>query len=168
MVRARNDPAQYDDLVGEWWRQRGAFAMLHWLAAARAELVPSAVRPGAVLVDLACGAGLLAPHLDGKGYRHVGVDLTASALTQAAERGVTPVRGDVLRAPLAHTCADVVIAGEILEHVADLRGAVGEACRLLRPDGLLVLDTFAATALARFVAVTVAERLPRGTSLTAG
>lgn len=136
--------------------------MLHWLAAARGALVPPAERPGAVLVDLGCGAGLLAPYLAGKGYRHVGVDLTASALAQAAEHGVTPVRGDVLHAPLGDGCADVVTAGEILEHVVDLRVAVGEACRLLRRGGLLVLDTLAATALARVVAVTVAERLPGG------
>ncbi|WP_298178778.1 class I SAM-dependent methyltransferase [Saccharomonospora sp.] len=136
--------------------------MLHWLAAARADLVPPASRPGAVLVDLGCGAGLLGPHLSGKGYRHIGVDLTESALAQAAEHGVTAVRGDVSHVPLADGCADVVSAGEILEHVADFRAAVGEACRLLRPGGLLVIDTLAATAVGRFLAVTVAERLPGG------
>ena len=40
---------------------------------------------GAVLVDFGCGAGLLAPHVTG--YRHIGIDLTASALAQAAEHG---------------------------------------------------------------------------------
>jgi 2-polyprenyl-6-hydroxyphenyl methylase/3-demethylubiquinone-9 3-methyltransferase len=156
----RNDPAQYDDLADQWWRPRGQFAMLHWLAAARAELVPPATRPGALLVDLGCGAGLLAPHLAGKGYRHVGVDLTASALAQAAAHGVTAVRGDVCRAPLADGCADVVCAGEILEHVPDLPAAVAEAGRLLRPGGLLVLDTLADTAPARLIAVTIGERIP--------
>lgn len=160
--RARNELGQYDDLADQWWRPRGAFAMLHWLAAARAALVPPAGRDGAVLVDLGCGAGLLAPHLVGKGYHHVGVDLTASALAQAAEHGVMVVRADVTATPLPDECADVVTAGEILEHVSDLRAAVAEACRLLRPGGLLVIDTLAATALCRFVAVTVAERLPGG------
>jgi len=159
--RPRNDPGQYDDLAGEWWNERGPFAMLHWLAAARAALVPPAAREDAVLVDLGCGAGLLAPHLAGKGYRHVGVDLTVSALRQAAAHGVVPLRADVAAVPLRDACADVVAAGEILEHVPDLRGAVAEACRLLRPGGLLVIDTIADTALARFVAVTLAERVPR-------
>lgn len=159
---ARNDPRQYDDLAGQWWEPRGGFAMLHWLAVARAALVPPADRPGAVLVDLGCGGGLLAPHVADKGYLHVGVDLTASALRQARDHGVTAVRGDVTRVPLADGCADVVAAGEILEHVTDLPAAVGEACRLLRPGGLLVIDTIAATALARVVAVTLAERLPGG------
>jgi 2-polyprenyl-6-hydroxyphenyl methylase / 3-demethylubiquinone-9 3-methyltransferase len=160
--RARNDPRQYDDLAAQWWAPDGSFAMLQWIAAARAALVPPATRADAVLVDLGCGAGLMAPHLQGKGYRHVGVDLTASALAQAALHGVTALRGDVAAVPLTDGCADVVAAGEILEHVPDLATAVGEACRLLRPGGLLVIDTLAATPLARLVAVTLAERLPGG------
>ncbi len=156
----RNDLAQYDALAGEWWRRDGAFAMLHWLAAARARLIPPATRPEAVLVDLGCGAGLLAPHLAGKGYRHIGVDLVESALEQAGTHGALPVRGDVTALPLGDCCADVVSAGELLEHVVDLRGAVAEACRVLRPGGTLVLDTLNATRAARLLAVTVAERVP--------
>jgi len=136
--------------------------MLHWLAAARGALVPAAEREGAVLVDLGCGAGLLAPHVAGKGYRHVGVDLTVSALRSAAAHGVTAVRGDAAAVPLADGCADVVVAGEILEHVPDLPAAARAACRLLRPGGLLVIDTIAATRLARLLAITVAERVPGG------
>ncbi len=160
--RPRNDRRQYDDLAEQWWEPTGGFAMLHWLAVARAALVPPADRAGAVLVDLGCGAGLLGPHIEGKGYVHVGVDLTASALHQARAHGVTVVHGDVTAVPLADGCADVVAAGEILEHVTDLRAAVAQACRLLRPGGLLVIDTIAATALARVVTVTLAERMPGG------
>ncbi|MFD6949611.1 bifunctional 3-demethylubiquinone 3-O-methyltransferase/2-octaprenyl-6-hydroxy phenol methylase [Nocardiopsis sp. TSRI0078] len=156
----RNDPELYEILADQWWQPRGAFAMLHWLAAARGALVPPAPRPGAVLVDLGCGAGLLAPHLVGKGYRHIGVDRSPSALRQACEHGVQGVLGDVLATPLSDGCADVVAAGEILEHVTDLPRAVAEACRLLRPGGLLVLDTLAATVLCRWVAIGIAERVP--------
>ena len=153
----RNDLAQYDALATEWWRPDGAFTLLHGLAAARARLVPPAPRRDAVLVDLGCGAGLLAPHI--RGYRHLGVDLVRSALDQAAEHGVSPVRADVTRLPLASGCADVVCAGEIFEHVTDLPAAVAEACRLLRPGGVLLVDTINATALSRFLAVTLAERI---------
>ncbi|HEX2143449.1 MAG TPA: methyltransferase domain-containing protein [Glycomyces sp.] len=135
--------------------------MLHWLAAARAELIPAATRADAALVDLGCGAGLLAPYLEGKGYTHIGVDRSAEALRQAAAHGVHAVRGEVTAVPLADSCADVVVAGEILEHVPDLPGAIAEACRLLRPGGLLVIDTLAATALCRWLAIDVAERIPR-------
>lgn len=162
LARPRNDVRQYDDLAGEWWRPGGAFAMLHWLAKARAALIPPARRDGAVLVDVGCGAGLLAPHVAGRGYRHVGVDLATSALTQAAAHGVEVVRGDAAGLPLADGCADVVSAGELLEHVPDLPAAVREACRVLRPGGMLVADTLNATGTARLVAVTVGERIPGG------
>jgi 2-polyprenyl-6-hydroxyphenyl methylase / 3-demethylubiquinone-9 3-methyltransferase len=158
-TRLRNDVRQYDDLAGQWWRPGGQFAMLHWLAKARAALIPPPSRPGAVLVDLGCGGGLLAPHVPG--YRHIGVDLVGSALDLAAAHGVTPVRADLARLPLADACADVVCAGEVLEHVRDLSTVVAEACRVLRPGGTLVLDTLADTALSKFVAVTVAERVPK-------
>ncbi len=156
-TRSRNDLGQYDDLANEWWRPDGAFAMLHWIAEARARLIPPADRAGAVLVELGCGAGVMAPHVAGKGYLHIGVDLTTSALRQAAAHGVTTVRADAARVPLADACADVVTAGELLEHVAEPRVVLAEACRLVRPGGMLVIDTINATALARLIAVRIAE-----------
>lgn len=162
----RGDLALYDDYVDQWWEPRGPFVMLHWLAAARGRLVPPAARSDAVLVDLGCGAGLLAPHLAGKGYRHIGVDRSLPSLRLAAEHGVEAVLGDVLAVPMEDGSADVVVAGEILEHVPDLPGAVAEACRLLRPGGALVIDTLADTVLCRLIAIGLAERVlrlaPRG------
>ncbi len=160
LARPRNDPGQYDDLAAEWWRPGGVFAMLHWIAEARARLIPPASADAAVLVDIGCGAGLLAPHLAGKGYRHIGVDVTRSALVQAAAHGVRSIQADAGRLPLPDAIADVVSAGEILEHVPDRTRVVAEACRVLKPGGVLVLDTLNATAISTFVAVTVGERVP--------
>jgi 2-polyprenyl-6-hydroxyphenyl methylase/3-demethylubiquinone-9 3-methyltransferase len=158
----RNDPAQYDVLADQWWEGAGGFAALHWLAASRAEHIPPASGPGSVLVDLACGGGLMAPHVARLGYRHVGVDLGVPGLELAREHGVLPVRGSVLAVPLADGCADVVVAGEILEHVEDDVAVLAEAARLLRPGGTLVVDAIAATRLADLVAVRILERVPGG------
>jgi 2-polyprenyl-6-hydroxyphenyl methylase / 3-demethylubiquinone-9 3-methyltransferase len=161
--RPRNDPAQYEDLADQWWEPRGVFAMLHWLATARAALVPPASRPGAVLLDVGCGGGLLAPRLNGSGYTHVGIDLSPSAVGIARAHGLRHViRGDAQALPVADETADVVAAGEILEHVGDLPAVVAECCRVLRPGGTLLLDTLANTWLARVLAISVAERVPGG------
>lgn len=161
-VRARNDPLQYDDLAAIWWQPRGRFAMLAWISAARARHVPAAVRPESLLIDVACGGGLLAPHIAGLGHRHVGLDLSPTAVGVARDHGVTAVRGDAQRLPLASAVADVVVAGEVLEHVHDPDAVIAEACRVLRPGGTLVLDTIAATWWGRFSSVTVGERMPAG------
>ena len=159
-VRPRNDPAQYDDLAEEWWRPDGAFAALHWLAEVRAQGIPAANGGRPLLVDLGCGGGLLAPHVHG--YRHVGVDLSQKALTAARAHGIVPLRADATRVPLADGCADVVVAGELLEHVTDLEGAVAEIARVLRPAGVVVIDTINATWWSRFSLVTIGERMPGG------
>ncbi|MCW2678557.1 MAG: Methyltransferase type 11 [Modestobacter sp.] len=156
MPLVRNDPAQYDELAGSWWEPTGGFAMLHWLAASRAEHVPPAPRPDAVLVDLACGGGLMAPHVQRLGYRHVGVDIGVAGLRTAREPGVSAVRGSVLEVPLADGCADVVVCGEVLEHVEDDVAVLAECARLLVPGGVLVIDAIADSRLAGPVAVGIA------------
>ena len=158
---ALNDPAQYDQLADQWWEASGGFAALHWLAASRAEHIPPAAA-GEVLVDLACGGGLMAPHAARLGYRHVGVDVGEVGLRVARAHGVRPVVGSVLAVPLADGCADVVVAGEILEHVEDDVAVLAECARLLRPGGTLVVDALAATRIGRLLMVTIAERLPGG------
>lgn len=161
-VRAHNAVAQYDDLRDEWWKPRGAFAMLHWIAAARAALVPRATRPGSLLVDIGCGAGVLAPHVAHLGHRHMGVDVVAGSAGLARGRGITAVVADARALPLADASADVVVAGEVLEHVPDLDRVVAEATRILRPGGTLVIDTIASTWWGRFTSITVGERMPAG------
>jgi 2-polyprenyl-6-hydroxyphenyl methylase/3-demethylubiquinone-9 3-methyltransferase len=162
MTVRRNDPAQYDGLADQWWRPDGGFAMLHWFAASRADHIPEAPQGGGVLVDLACGGGLMAPHAARLGYRHVGIDLGRPGLALGRAHGMLPVQGSVLAVPLADGCADVVVAGEILEHVDDDVAVLAECARLLRPGGRLVIDAIAATRLARVIAVTIAERIPGG------
>lgn len=158
---ARNDVRQYDDLADQWWEPSGAFAALQWIASSRGELIPPAPPGGGLLLDVACGGGLLAPVVP-DGYRHVGIDLVTSALVQAAERGVDVLTADATALPFADGTFDVVVAGEILEHLDDLDTAVAELCRVVRPGGWIVIDTIADTRWAGFALVTVAERLPGG------
>ena len=168
-VRARNHPDQYDDLTDEWWLPFGKFAALHWLARSRARLIPAPPYPGAVLLDVACGGGLLAPYLSGPdrfdelaGWKHVGVDLSQLSLRQARAHGVTPVRADALRLPFADASLQCVVAGEVLEHLPDLEAACAELARVLAPGGTLVIDTLNDTRFCRIFLVRIAERLPGG------
>ncbi|MBT0767967.1 methyltransferase domain-containing protein [Kineosporia sp. J2-2] len=163
-TRARNDPAQYDDLTGEWWLPHGRFAALHWLARARAELIPRPPAPGAPLLDIACGAGLLQPYLTGRlaGWAHTGVDLSLLSLRQARVHGVRVLAADAARLPFADASFGCVVAGEVLEHLPDLPAAVAEICRVLKPGGTLVVDTLNDTRFCRVALVRIAEHLPGG------
>lgn len=156
-----NDLTQYDSLADQWWDPRGPFAALSWIAGKRGERIPPASRPGATLVDVACGGGLLHPHIAGKGYRHIGVDQSARSLEIARQHGVDEtIQTDVTTLPFEDSTVDVVVAGQCLEHLNMPYAVVAECCRILRPGGLLLLDTIANTLMARIMIVTLTENLP--------
>ena len=160
-IRRTSYITDYEAFTGQWWDPHGPLAPLSWMARSRAELIPSALRPGAVLLDVACGGGLLNPQVCDKGYRHVGVDLAAGALREASAHGLDAVLlGDIGRLPIADETVDVVAAGHCLEHVPDPARVIRECCRVLRPGGIFVADTIADTFVAKLIAITICERLP--------
>jgi methionine biosynthesis protein MetW len=94
--------------------------------------------PGRRVLDLGCRDGALAAsYLDGNDV--VGVDIDREALAHAAHVGLRTEWAD-LDEPLAFSDAsfDVVVAGEVLEHIRSPRRLLDEAWRVLRPGGTLV------------------------------
>ncbi len=99
-----------------------------------ADLPPSRV------LDLGCSAGLLAQQIRSAGHTVVGVD--AIELPGVRERTDEFYLAD-LEQPLAAEVGedfDVVIAGDILEHLAKPVDALREMRRVLRPGGELILS----------------------------
>jgi SAM-dependent methyltransferase len=95
--------------------------------------------PGRRVLDLGCRTGALASYY-ATGNELVGVDVDHEALARASERlGIDTVWADVEEGlPFDDAGFDVVVAGELLEHLADPRAAVLHVRRVLRPGGLFV------------------------------
>jgi SAM-dependent methyltransferase len=94
--------------------------------------------PGRRVLDVGCRAGALTrSYLDGNTV--VGLDVDREALEEAAELGIETVWADAQqRLPFQDETFDVVVAGEVLEHLADPRAFIEEAFRVLRPGGTFV------------------------------
>lgn len=102
---------------------------------------------GQAVVDLGSGTGSLARGFAARGCRVVAVDISAPLLDEAqrlaGDQGV-PLEVRVARAEdtgLPAGAADVVTAGQCW-HWFDRPAATREACRLLRPDGAVVIAHF--------------------------
>ena len=94
--------------------------------------------PGRRVLDLGCRYGALTrAYLVGNEV--VGVDVDREALAEAAKLGIETRWADV-EDPLEFPDAsfDVVVAGELLEHLRDPAVVVAESRRVLRPGGSLV------------------------------
>ena len=116
---------------GGWYRRRA--------------LLRAGLRPGAKLLDVAVGTGLVAREavrITGRPADIVGLDLSEGMLARVRQAVPIPLiqaRAEAL--PLSDASFDFVTMGYALRHVADLAGTFAEFRRVLRPGGrLLVLE----------------------------
>jgi GT2 family glycosyltransferase/tetratricopeptide (TPR) repeat protein/2-polyprenyl-3-methyl-5-hydroxy-6-metoxy-1,4-benzoquinol methylase len=101
------------------------------------EIVPRAAKR---VLDVGCGAGVFGEVLKKRqGCEVVGVEIDARAAAEARGRLDHVVEGDVEGANLeALGSFDVVVCGDILEHLREPGELLGRLRRLLAVDGLLV------------------------------
>jgi 2-polyprenyl-3-methyl-5-hydroxy-6-metoxy-1,4-benzoquinol methylase len=117
--------------VPERYAPRRAFLLAHASAGER-------------VLDLGCGDGAFAADLLAAGCVVTMADVAEEALRRArlrapgAEAILVPEGGAL---PFAEDAFDVVWAGEVLEHVADLVGLLAEVRRVLRWGGRLLVTT---------------------------
>ncbi|MEY4850449.1 MAG: hypothetical protein RLZZ331_1453 [Pseudomonadota bacterium] len=100
---------------------------------------------GKRVLDLACGTGYGTAIVGAQGAQVTGADISATAIRLARKRhgsdNVTFVIADCFDLPFAAGSFDVVVANEMIEHVADHDALISEARRVLVPRGLLLVST---------------------------
>ncbi|MEK7687165.1 MAG: bifunctional 2-polyprenyl-6-hydroxyphenol methylase/3-demethylubiquinol 3-O-methyltransferase UbiG [Pseudomonadota bacterium] len=183
------DPAEierFSRIADEWWDPTGKFAPLHRLGPVRIgyvrdraaahwgrEALSGQPLQGLSVLDIGCGGGLLSEPMARLGATITGIDAgarnVAVAALHAEKQGLAiDYRQDTAEA-LAESAArfDIVLALEIVEHVADVDLFLASISRLVKPGGLLFLSTLNRTAKAWALAIAGAEYvlgwLPRGT-----
>jgi cyclopropane fatty-acyl-phospholipid synthase-like methyltransferase len=105
---------------------------------ARTMWVYDNVRAGATVLDLGCGAGMLAL-LKRKGVTLVGVDVSAECAKAARRNGYDATTAALLtKLPFPDDSFDYVVSLDVLGHVAfeEKDAVLAESKRVLRPDGV--------------------------------
>ena len=100
---------------------------------------------GRRIVDLGCGVGYGSQILAGKAARVYALDFAPDAVAQGRAAfnaaNIRWIAGDAERMPLADDSVDLVVAFEVIEHLADWRAMLAESRRVLHADGQLVVST---------------------------
>ncbi len=106
--------------------------VLRGMAAVIEPLAQRITKPGAVALDFGCGTKPYEPVFTAHGAHYIGADFDPKA--------DVVISADGHLAAAAHS-ADLVLSFQVLEHVRSLDTYLGEARRVLRDDGLMLLST---------------------------
>lgn len=166
---------KFAELAHRWWDPQSEFKPLHDINPLRVDYIRERVRlPGARLVDVGCGGGLLSEAMAREGAVVTGIDLGEKALGVAKlhklESGVEvdyrlqSAEGLAAEAPDSF---DVVTCLEMLEHVPDPAQTVAACAAMAKPGGDLFFSTLNRNPKSYLLAVIGAEyilrMLPKGT-----
>ncbi|MFN4264056.1 MAG: bifunctional 2-polyprenyl-6-hydroxyphenol methylase/3-demethylubiquinol 3-O-methyltransferase UbiG, partial [Thioalkalivibrionaceae bacterium] len=164
---------KFDDAAAQWWDPSGPLRTLHDINPLRVDWIDEqAAVTGKRVLDVGCGAGILAEALAIRGADVTGIDaghrLIDIARAHADEQGL---RIDY-RVTTAEALADDVARGrcerfevvtcmEMLEHVPDPASVIAALAQLVAPGGTVLLSTISRTPKAFVHAIIAAEYILR-------
>lgn len=162
---------------GRWWDENGPFAPLHRLNPVRMKFIRDSVTAhyaretatlsplkGLKILDIGCGGGLVSEALARMGATVTGIDADKVAIKAARDHakaaGLTidylVESTDTLKGQY-----DVVLALEIVEHVASVDKFVDEVVGLCKPGGLVIFSTLNRTPKSFALGIVAAEYILR-------
>jgi 2-polyprenyl-6-hydroxyphenyl methylase/3-demethylubiquinone-9 3-methyltransferase len=173
-------------IAAEWWDANGKMRMLHRLNPVRLAFIKRVAcrqfgreekrldaLSGLRFLDIGCGGGILCEPLTRLGAAVVGADPSAANIEAAKMHAAGSGLPIDYRATTAEALAaggerfDVVLAMEVVEHVADLTVFVAACAEMVEAEGLMIVATINRTLKSFALAIIGAEYvlgwLPRGT-----
>ena len=172
--------ARFSKISSTWWDENGPFKPLHHMNPTRLEYVTQQIAQcyfqntdishnfqGLSVVDIGCGGGLMAEPLTRLGTQVTGIDGSEKTIDVATSHAKLMGLGIDYRCTTAEVLAatgaqyDIVLALEIVEHVADVPGFIKTCQNLAKPGGLVIFSTLNRTAKSYAIAILGAEYIMR-------
>jgi 2-polyprenyl-6-hydroxyphenyl methylase/3-demethylubiquinone-9 3-methyltransferase len=182
-ARTTVDPeevARFAGFANEWWSRSGKMRALHKFNPVRLAFIrdricaqfgrdPKALDSlkGLRILDVGCGGGILAEPLARLGADVVGIDPAEENAAAARAHAVESGLAIDYRVATAEALADagerfdVVIASEVVEHVADVGTFVRRSAETVKPGGLLIFTTINRTLKSFGLVIVAAEYIMR-------
>jgi 2-polyprenyl-3-methyl-5-hydroxy-6-metoxy-1,4-benzoquinol methylase len=116
-------------------------AAVRWFRQSRARALRRELQPGARVLDVGCGRGILLATLKNRGFSVVGTQLSVPAARHIERQyGIDVFVGELPEARFEPASFDAVVILHVLEHTVNPAAYLEMAGKLLKPGGLLLVE----------------------------
>ncbi|NXY81497.1 COQ3 protein, partial [Alcedo cyanopectus] len=172
---------KFQRLAQKWWDEEGEYSALHAMNEIRVPFIRDTLLSmtshyhlgsplaGVKILDVGCGGGLLSEPLGRLGASVTGIDpLEANIRTADQHKSFDPVLAERIQYKSSSLeeiveesmeTFDVIVASEVVEHVADLEMFIKCCSQVLKPEGSLFITTINKTQLSYVLGIVVAEKI---------
>ncbi|MCJ7646135.1 methyltransferase domain-containing protein [bacterium] len=126
------------------------------------------LRKNSKILDVGCGAGVMAKKVANRGYEIFGMDYSYNMIKKAkavcnTKSDIIFFQGDIESLPFKSSVFDMVLCLGVISYLKSENKALHEMSRVLKPDGTLILSILNKFSLAKFldISVPVKRRLQR-------
>ncbi len=130
----------YDVMAGDYERERH-HAYHAFLDESEVAAVADLVR-GRDVLEVGCGTGLILQRLARLAHTARGVDLSEGMLAHARTRGLDVTQADATHLPFPDASFDIAVSFKVMAHVEDVRTALAEMARVVRPGGYVAVEFY--------------------------
>jgi ubiquinone/menaquinone biosynthesis C-methylase UbiE len=131
----------YYDVMSKEYEKERHHGYHAWLDRAEIDTIADLIRDREVL-EVGCGTGLMLTRMAPIARRVTGVDLSAGMLEKARERGLNVIQADACDLPFPDASFDAAVSFKVLAHIEDIRAALAEMCRVVRPGGIVAAEFY--------------------------
>lgn len=93
-------------------------------------------------LEIGCGSGIILDRVNNVADHAVGMDLSVGMLQSCRGKGLNVTEGDATKIPFEDNAFDVVYSFKVLPHIENLSAVVAEVSRVLKSDGIAVLEFY--------------------------
>eukprot|EP00890_Picochlorum_soloecismus_P000465 jgi/Picsp_1/1419/NSC_04898-R1_dihydroxypolyprenylbenzoate methyltransferase len=183
----KHEMEKFARMSNSWWDLEGPFKPLHQMNRARCEFIKECMdnfqclkgdkaKSKLRVLDVGCGGGILSESLAKMDLNVVGIDLNAQGIETARQHAANDSRLankiEYRTTSVEEICKegkqfDIVIASEVIEHVASVPDFCTSLVQASSPGGIIILSTLNRTPSSYVAAIVGAEYVlkwvPEGT-----